>query len=155
MIKIKRYNKKPSSKKKKAPKKSATKSAKSVSFVTVLLKRHRDSQGNHNHVILEDIDDRHVSVGTTSRPKKGKNSPNYKCENVDIVEAYITKEKESNEEKIEELECRLSTFELKVFKLKYKEELKANEIAKILGVNINKIYSACDRIKSKATKSKI
>lgn len=84
MIKIKRYNKKSSSKKKKAPKKSATKSAKSVSFVTVLLKRHRDSQGNHNHVILEDIDDRHVSVGTTSRSKKGKNSPNYKCEN-DII----------------------------------------------------------------------
>ena len=49
-----------------------------------ILKRHRDTQGNHNHVILEDIDDKHVSVGTTTRAKKGKNSPNYKCEN-DII----------------------------------------------------------------------
>lgn len=55
-----------------------------TSFVSVLLKRHRDTQGNHNHVILEDIDDKHVSVGTTTRAKKGKNSPNYKCEN-DII----------------------------------------------------------------------
>ena len=84
MIKIPRYNKKLSYKKKKSSKKSATKTAKDVSFVTVRLKRHGDSRGNHNHVILEDIDDRHVSVGTTSRPKKGKNSPNYKCEN-DII----------------------------------------------------------------------
>ena len=84
MIKILRYNKKPSSKKKKTIKKSSTKSAKNISFVTVLLKRHRDSQGNHNHVILEDIDDRHVSVGITTSPKKGKNSPNYKCQN-DII----------------------------------------------------------------------
>ena len=53
-------------------------------FVFVLLKRHRDSQGNHHLVILEDIDDKYVSVGTTTRPKKGNNSPNYKCEN-DII----------------------------------------------------------------------
>lgn len=53
-------------------------------LVSVLLKRHRDSQGNHHHVILEDIDDRHVSVGTSSKAKKGKNSTNYKCDN-DII----------------------------------------------------------------------
>ena len=84
MVKIPKYNKKSSSQKKKVTKKSATKSSKGVSFVSVLLKRHGDSQGNHNHVILEDIDDRHVSVGITSSPKKGKNSPNYKCGN-DII----------------------------------------------------------------------
>ena len=56
-----------------------TKYSSSSPLVSVLLKRHRDSQGNHHHVILEDIDDCHVSVGTTTSPKKGNNSPNYKC----------------------------------------------------------------------------
>ncbi len=69
---------------KKNPKQIDNKPTDNISFVSVLLKRHRDSQGNHNHVILEDIDDKHVSVGTTTSPKKGKNSPNYKCEN-DII----------------------------------------------------------------------
>lgn len=55
-----------------------------TSFVSVLLKRHRDTQGNHHHVILEDIEDKHVSVGTTTKSKKGKNSTNYGCDN-DIV----------------------------------------------------------------------
>ena len=50
----------------------------------MLLKRHRDKQGNHHHVILEDIEDSHVSVGTTTKVKKGKNSTNYGCES-DIV----------------------------------------------------------------------
>lgn len=82
MIKI--TKEKTSYKRKKTTKKNNSESSEPVSFVSVLLKRHRDSQGNHNHVILEDIDDKHVSVGTTSSPKKGKNSPNYKCEN-DII----------------------------------------------------------------------
>lgn len=29
---------------------------------------------------MEDIEDKHVSVGLTSSPKKGKNNPNYKLE---------------------------------------------------------------------------
>lgn len=53
-------------------------------LVPVLLKRHKDSQGNHHHIILGNIDDCHISVGTSSKAKKGKNSTNYKCEN-DIV----------------------------------------------------------------------
>ena len=50
-------------------------------YRTVRIKRHYDNKGNHNHVILEDFEDKHVSVGLTTKAKKGKNSPNYKCEN--------------------------------------------------------------------------
>lgn len=75
------------------------------------------------------------------------------CENVDIVEAYTPNEQNINLERIQKLESILSTFELEVFKLKYMKELKANEIATILNVNVNKIYNACDRIKLKASKT--
>ena len=46
----------------------------------VILKRHPDKKGGHQHLILDDIEDKHVSVGLTSQPKKGRNSTNYKCE---------------------------------------------------------------------------
>ena len=46
----------------------------------VLIKTRPDKNGGHFHVILEDIDDCHVSVGLTTHPKKGKNSPNYKLQ---------------------------------------------------------------------------
>ena len=49
-------------------------------LVPVRIKKHRDKKGGHPHVILEDIDDKHVSVGLTRDSKKGKNSTNYKCE---------------------------------------------------------------------------
>ena len=45
-----------------------------------MLKRHRDKNGGHQHVILENIEDKHVSVGLSSKSKKGRNSTNYKCE---------------------------------------------------------------------------
>lgn len=48
--------------------------------VQVRIKRHRDSQGNHHHVITEDFEDKHVSVGLSTKKKKGQNSPNYKLE---------------------------------------------------------------------------
>lgn len=48
--------------------------------VTVLIKQHKDKKGGHPHVVLEDIDDKHVSVGLTHARKKGKNSPNYAME---------------------------------------------------------------------------
>ena len=48
-------------------------------LVSVLLKKHRDKNGGHHHVILEDIEDKHVSVGLTTDFKKGKNSTNYDC----------------------------------------------------------------------------
>lgn len=43
----------------------------------ITIKNHKDKKGGHPHVIIEDIDDKHVSVGFTTKPKKGKNSPNY------------------------------------------------------------------------------
>lgn len=57
------------------------KSNQSKSNVQVKVKRHMDRTGGHPHVILGDIDNNHVSVGITSKKKKGKNSPNYKLEN--------------------------------------------------------------------------
>lgn len=49
-------------------------------FVVIRIKNHVDKNGGHSHVILEDFEDKHVSVGLTSKAKKGKNAPNYKCE---------------------------------------------------------------------------
>ena len=49
-------------------------------FVPVKIKDHHDKKGGHPHVILGDVRDNHVSVGLTRKPKKGKNSPNYKLE---------------------------------------------------------------------------
>lgn len=48
--------------------------------IAVNIKTHTDKKGGHPHVILDDIEDKHVSVGLTSSPKKGKNNPNYKLE---------------------------------------------------------------------------
>ena len=59
-------------------------SRKSQELIPVTLKRHGDKKGGHPHVILENIDDKHVSVGLSSDSMKGKNSPNYRCEN-DVV----------------------------------------------------------------------
>lgn len=39
-----------------------------------------EKKGGHNHVIVEDIDDKHVSVGLTTKSKKGKNHPNLPLE---------------------------------------------------------------------------
>ena len=47
---------------------------------TVLFKFKRDKKGGHNHAIIDDIDDYHVSVGITTERKKGKNSTNYPLE---------------------------------------------------------------------------
>lgn len=43
-----------------------------VNPIIVNTKRHRDSQGNHPHIIIEDIGDKHVSVGLSTQSKKGK-----------------------------------------------------------------------------------
>lgn len=53
---------------------------KNASYVPVTIKKHNDRNGGHPHIILEDIDDKHVSVGITHDKKKGKNSPNYAME---------------------------------------------------------------------------
>lgn len=51
-------------------------------LIPVRIKRHRDKNGGHHHVIVEDMDNKHVSVGLTTRKTKGKNSnrKNYPCE---------------------------------------------------------------------------
>lgn len=49
-------------------------------LVTVTIKDHHDSRGGHPHIIVDDIDNNHVSVGLTHDKKKGKNHPNYPME---------------------------------------------------------------------------
>ena len=46
----------------------------------VRVKKHKDSNDGHHHIIVEDFEDKHVSVGLTIKTKKGRNAPNYKCE---------------------------------------------------------------------------
>lgn len=48
--------------------------------VKVLIKDHRDRKGGHPHIILEDIEDKHVSVGLSKSDSKGKGSTNYKMQ---------------------------------------------------------------------------
>lgn len=57
--------------------------SKSESTFSVPLKRHGDKKGGHWHVILETFSGHHVSVGTTSKKKKGKKAKgtNYLCDN--------------------------------------------------------------------------
>lgn len=77
--------------KKTAPKrdnKKATNKAKDLTpkvtvsddIITVTIKFKPDKNGGHNHVIVDNIDENHVSVGLTTKPKKGKNATNYKLE---------------------------------------------------------------------------
>ena len=49
-------------------------------LIEVNIKLNGDKNGGHNHVIVEDIDDKHVSVGLTTKSKKGKNHPNLPLE---------------------------------------------------------------------------
>ena len=49
-------------------------------LIPVSIKKHADKNGGHHHIILENVGDNHVSVGLTTHPKKGKNSPNAKCD---------------------------------------------------------------------------
>lgn len=46
-------------------------------IIPVRIKTHKDKTGGHPHIIVEDIEDKHVSVGLSTKPKKGKNNPNY------------------------------------------------------------------------------
>lgn len=46
----------------------------------VTIKDHNDDKGGHPHVIIDDIDNKHVSVGLTTDNKKGQNSTNRRCE---------------------------------------------------------------------------
>ncbi len=61
-------------------KSGAGKQTKKSNDIQVQIKRHDDKNGGHNHVIVGNVDDRHVSVGLTTKAKKGKNAPNYKLD---------------------------------------------------------------------------
>lgn len=49
-------------------------------LIKVTIKFKSDKNGGHNHVIVDNIDDKHVSVGLSTKPKKGKSATNYKLE---------------------------------------------------------------------------
>ena len=53
---------------------------KKESLIDIIIKNHKDKNGGHPHVIVDNIDDKHVSVGLSTKLKKGKNNPNYKLE---------------------------------------------------------------------------
>lgn len=54
---------------------------KNNSLVTVDIKTHDDANGGHFHIIMDDIDDKYVSVGLSTHSKKGKNGgTNYSME---------------------------------------------------------------------------
>lgn len=46
-------------------------------IIAVTIKYHGDKNGGHHHVILGNIDDKHVSVGLSTKKSKGKGSKNY------------------------------------------------------------------------------
>lgn len=48
----------------------------SIATVKVVTASHNDIKGGHPHVLMGEIDDKNVSVGLTTKPKKGKNNPN-------------------------------------------------------------------------------
>lgn len=49
-------------------------------YVSVTIKTHQDKKGGHPHVIVDDIENKHVSVGLSTKPTKGKGSKNYRLE---------------------------------------------------------------------------
>lgn len=53
---------------------------KPMALTPVKIKNYRDNKGGHPHVIVDDIDDKHISLGLTKDKYKGKNATNYKCQ---------------------------------------------------------------------------
>lgn len=49
-------------------------------LVPVNIKTHNDKKGGHPHIIVDNVDDKHVSVGLSTKPTKGKGSKNYRLE---------------------------------------------------------------------------
>lgn len=45
-------------------------------YVTVEIRTHKDAQGGHPHIIVDSVDDNHVSVGLTHDKYKGKGHTN-------------------------------------------------------------------------------
>ena len=72
-----RKEKKATESKKRAKTKQVKSDSKGTLLITVEIKNHNDKNGGHPHIIVDNIDDKHVSVGLTHDKKKGKNHPNY------------------------------------------------------------------------------
>lgn len=53
---------------------------KNNNLVPITIKTHADKKGGHPHAILDEIDNKHVSVGFSTKKKKGKNATNYALE---------------------------------------------------------------------------
>ena len=49
-------------------------------YVPVTIKTHKDKKGGHPHIIVDNVEDKHVSVGLSTKPTKGKGSKNYRLE---------------------------------------------------------------------------
>ena len=80
---------------KQEPKQSSRASSKQD--ISVVIKKHNDSNNGHPHVILEDFEDKHVSVGLTTRKYKGTNSSrkNYRLEKDpldEVEESYMRRQ---------------------------------------------------------------
>lgn len=49
-------------------------------LVPVNIKTHKDKKGGHPHIIVDNVENKHVSVGLSTKPTKGKGSKNYRLE---------------------------------------------------------------------------
>ena len=49
-------------------------------YIPITIKTHQDKKGGHPHIIVDNVDNKHVSIGLTTKPTKGKGSKNYKLE---------------------------------------------------------------------------
>lgn len=63
---------------KKSPRNSGVK--RNNGYIPITIKTHHDKKGGHPHVIMDNIDNKHVSVGLSTKPTKGKGSKNYRME---------------------------------------------------------------------------
>ncbi len=79
MARKKKTNNKKQSKAKPQKRKSGV-----SNLISVLIKNHKDKNGGHPHVIVDNIDNKHVSVGLTTHKRKGnseKAGKNYSLKN--------------------------------------------------------------------------
>ncbi len=70
---VKKNIKKPSSSNGAANKKSIKIIKAKPDLVSVQIKDHKDNNGGHPHAIMDNVDNKHVSVGFSTKKKKGKN----------------------------------------------------------------------------------
>jgi hypothetical protein len=80
-------------------KKTQTKKSKNEKLVSVPIKKRKDKNKDHPHIILERIGDKRVSVGMTHDQRKGKNNTNYKLERNPLggdQPSYIRRQAEVN-----------------------------------------------------------